>query len=847
MGNYGYISVLSLFFYGLMILAFLAAKRDKITNGFVCVLGAMLCWTGGSLSMRMEVWPSYDFWYHVSLAGLLLILYFYYRFVSALVGVRFPACDKIYLFLLSLFFCMNVLQGSGWPVVAGRGSMIWSEDKLFCWGAALFFLTGCIVLHVFWVFWKGFREHPEYRVQFRVLLLGLLLFFVGELALLIPVFRGSPLGILGGVSNVALMLYALVRRRLFRMKMLASEGVCVGIGVILTVLFSWHLSSYLRQMIQRIFPAALRYCTVIGVCIFLVSSLLLSVLWRYLMNNVFVKGGLQQAQRLRDFSSSVSEMLCVESVLGETARVIQEMTEAEQIYICLQKGGHGEYKSCYVDGSPNDLSFFLREDSPLVRWLCKTGEPVLIREFRNVPEYKSMWKSEKKQLSDLGIECCMGLSQGEDLVCIVALANVSGKHSVKLGELDLLASIGAVAAIAIKNVSLSEVIYQEARTDELTGLFNRQYFYEILDREFCENEKGTLALMMIDIDDFKLYNQLYGYQQGDSVLREVAGIVKDSVRERGYAARYSAKEFAVLLPGYDVFSTRKLAEYLHRQIFSIRRKSEDHKLKVLTISVGISVFPYGAKSAKELLENADLAVHHVKRNGKNGTVVFDAMLRDNDLSQPMADIHVYQEYESMIYALTAAIDAKDHYTFSHSNNVAYYATRLAEALHYPADMVEIVRQAALLHDVGKIGIPEGILNKKGKLTQEEYEVMKGHVEASVGIVRHLPSLDYVIPAVIGHHERYDGQGYPRKIAGEEIPASARILCIADSFDAMTSKRCYKERLPASRALEILREEKGKQFDPEMAEVFIDCFLSGQIVLAEEREDGVPARLRLTGI
>ena len=122
MGNYGYISVLSLFFYGLMILAFLAAKRDKITNGFVCVLGAMLCWTGGSLSMRMEVWPSYDFWYHVSLAGLLLILYFYYRFVSALVGVSFPACDKIYLFLLSLFFCMNVLQGSRWPEVAGRGS-----------------------------------------------------------------------------------------------------------------------------------------------------------------------------------------------------------------------------------------------------------------------------------------------------------------------------------------------------------------------------------------------------------------------------------------------------------------------------------------------------------------------------------------------------------------------------------------------------------------------------------------------------------------------------------------------------------------------------------------------------
>ena len=150
-------------------------------------------------------------------------------------------------------------------------------------------------------------------------------------------------------------------------------------------------------------------------------------------------------------------------------------------------------------------------------------------------------------------------------------------------------------------------------------------------------------------------------------------------------------------------------------------------------------------------------------------------------------------------------------------------------------MVEIIRQAALLHDVGKIGIPEHILNKEGKLTDEEYEIMKGHVEASIGIIRHLPSLDYVIPAVIGHHERYDGNGYPRRIAGEDIPASARILCIADSFDAMTSKRCYKELMPAEKALRIIREEEGKQFDPDMAEVFIHIFREGKIHLAEPAE------------
>ena len=301
----------------------------------------------------------------------------------------------------------------------------------------------------------------------------------------------------------------------------------------------------------------------------------------------------------------------------------------------------------------------------------------------------------------------------------------------------------------------------------------------------------------------------------------------------------SAKEFAVLMPNYDIFSARNLAESIQKQILHMRNDSADYKLKILTVSVGISAAPYAARSAKELLDNADLAVYHVKRSGKNGIEIFDTMLKESldeeNAGKKSDHEHIYQSYESTIYALTAAIDTKDHYTFGHSNNVAYYATSLAKALNYTTEMVEIIRQAALLHDVGKIGIPEHILNKEGKLTDEEYEIMKGHVEASIGIIRHLPSLDYVIPAVIGHHERYDGNGYPRRIAGEDIPASARILCIADSFDAMTSKRCYKELMPVEKALRIIREEEGKQFDPDMAEVFIHIFREGKIHLAEPAE------------
>ena len=233
-----------------------------------------------------------------------------------------------------------------------------------------------------------------------------------------------------------------------------------------------------------------------------------------------------------------------------------------------------------------------------------------------------------------------------------------------------------------------------------------------------------------------------------------------------------------------------------------------------------------------------MAVYHVKNNGKNGIRIFDVQVQDEPSSRPgYANVKAYNDYETTIYALTAAIDTKDHYTFSHSRNVAYYGMELAKELGLNSDMVEIVRQAGLLHDIGKIGIPEEILNKPGRLTAEEYEVVKGHVEASIGIIRHLPSLDYVIPAVIGHHERYDGNGYPRRIKGEDIPVTARILGIVDSFDAMISKRSYKSSMPVERALEILDEEAGRQFDPSLSKIFVRCIREGRIkpVLDEEAE------------
>ena len=575
--------------------------------------------------------------------------------------------------------------------------------------------------------------------------------------------------------------------------------------------------------------------TLILAIIFLVIYTFFTFLWRLLIRSVFIREENHQAEKIREFNSAISKTLDLQEILDRTIRVMKELMDVGNIYVCMQNVPGESYRGVASDQPLSDLAFALEEENPMIQWLKEHEEPIIYRDFRYSVEYKSMWEEEKHQLDKNHTRYCAGLKDGDNLVGVVLITDSSAKKRLVYDEVELISNITSVASIAIKNARLYENACLEARTDEMTGLLNRKYFYEVLNEEFEKNKEASLALAIINVDDFKLYNQLYGVKEGDLCLQCIAGIIKSSVGDSGYTARYGGKEFAVLLPGYDLFSARNLVESIAKQIFAMNNRRTDMKLKAITVSAGISAAPYAAKNVKELMENVDLAVYHVKHSGKNGIQVFDTMFRNNKNENTTNREHIYREYESTIYALTAAIDAKDHYTFSHSTNVAYYATALATALGMNEDMVEIIRQAALLHDVGKIGIPEYILNKAGRLTDEEYETIKGHVEASIDIIRHLPSLDYVIPAVIGHHERYDGKGYPRRIAGEDIPLTARILCVADSFDAMTSKRCYKNAFPVNVAREKLLQDAGKQFDPNLVEKFVECLDNGTISLVKAEE------------
>ncbi|MGM9613522.1 MAG: HD domain-containing phosphohydrolase, partial [Butyricicoccus sp.] len=540
---------------------------------------------------------------------------------------------------------------------------------------------------------------------------------------------------------------------------------------------------------------------------------------------------------LKAFNVEVSRSLHVDVICQQLCNLLRTGFSGITAITIAVADNKGDFRISADTSALTIGQLIFTKDNPAVQWCVSHPDGGRISDFRYSLEYKSMWESEKKRFYEMNTDYIFPLLDAGELIGVVLLACKDSIRSLHSEDLNFISSANTVASIAIKNSRMYEKACHDARTDDLTGLLNRKYFMEELNQCIENDPYGILTLAIINLDDFKLYNQLYGAAEGDQALRRVANILSRNAGENTIVARYSGKEFALLMPGREPSSAFRLAESLRLQIYNMNRVEEPSahmgSMSILTCSIGICSIPFGATTAKQLLDNVDMTVYQVKKAGKNGVKVY-SVDPDNlgaDLTVPQKNHEeAYSEFAQTLYALTTTIDTKDHYTFTHSNNVAYYSVQLATALGLNKETVEIIRQAALLHDIGKIGIPESILNKPTRLTNEEYEIIKKHPENAVAIIRHLPNLDYLIPAVISHHERWDGKGYPRRIGGEDIPLSGRILCVADCFDAMTGRRCYQDGRDVESALQDLEVNAGKQFDPTLAKLFVQKFREGFIQL-----------------
>lgn len=364
----------------------------------------------------------------------------------------------------------------------------------------------------------------------------------------------------------------------------------------------------------------------------------------------------------------------------------------------------------------------------------------------------------------------------------------------------------------------NEELLVMAITDGLTKLYNYRYFQDCLAQAvaMAEQEKQPLALLIIDIDHFKHYNDLFGHQAGDQLLYELGQLLITELGPNDMVARYGGEEFTVILYGAAKTEALEMAEKLRRAVEDYPFPGrEQQPAGTLTVSVGVATYPDNAKNKEELIKLADEALYKAKYFSRNKVELYFSVLDElkSDLNQSEAELI------NSIKMLVRIVNAKDKYTYGHSERVGKYAVAIAEKMRLPEEDIKTIKIGAFLHDIGKIEVSRAILMKRGGLTDEEFELVKKHPHWGAEMVKTVEALQPVIPLLKFHHERYDGKGYPTGLRGEKIPLHARIMAVADSFDAMTSNRPYGNRKNVKEAVEEMKRCSGTQFDPEIVEVF----------------------------
>jgi diguanylate cyclase (GGDEF)-like protein/putative nucleotidyltransferase with HDIG domain len=505
--------------------------------------------------------------------------------------------------------------------------------------------------------------------------------------------------------------------------------------------------------------------------------------------------------------------LSVDELAAELVYPIPRALNASYVSLLLpQNGSFVSQFNNHLVGFDRPLRLDLRQDSPIVKWLRENNRPLFTEAIDTALQLKNLAQDESSAIRDCDIEFLVPMWNNDRIIAILALGpRQQGSYSRV--DIALLTKVSQELAGTMANAQLYDSTRDRVQTDDLTGLLSHGYFHRRVDEEIsrCSRLGNIFSVLFLDVDLFKSYNDAFGHLAGDDILRQISHHITRSIRSIDIPCRYGGDEFAVILPESPLDDAYNVAERIRKKV----EAEMDSKGVAITCSIGVASWPTSGVTKEALLTAVDSALYLSKQAGRN-----QVFLASSEASAPEFDLGREEQILNAVHALAATVDAKDHHTYGHSKKAAEYAAQIANALGYSSDKIAMLKAAALLHDIGKIRVPDSILLKPGPLTDNEWIPIREHPKFGVAILKHIKSLGVCLPVIQHHHEHFDGKGYPAGLRGENIPLDARILAIADAYDAMTSPRPYRpNKLHHQEALEEIVRCAGSYFDPEIVRVF----------------------------
>ncbi len=816
------ISLTALIFYSILLAVILTRDvRNRLRQSFVVYLISMIVWSFGSFMLFSEIHiGDVLFWNRFMVVGSMLMPIAFCRFVQ-----EFLMRDwRKWLTLGYLFYAAGSIANLYGLVIQ---SAYLDDGRLISQnGPAAYYLAA-----VSWVLFIGFSafnlfgefritKDPVYRNRIKHLLIVIIVIFAGSLTNGIEELSVFPVDIAFNVVSALLIANALLRHQLLDIDVVVRKGVLYSIPTVI-IGISYFLIMWVSYKLFHGFSDLQ----------FLPVSLVLAVITaliaqpfrdrtQYMIDRIFFREKYDSSLMLQRVSQTAAHVLDLSQLTDMILSEVTSTLHLNKAAFFLKREDSGEYYLMAQKGMEVNANLRLSRSNPIVLYLASHDQALSRHEISVEPQFRSMWTLEREDIDKVGAELFVPLKAKGELVGIFSVGSKLSEESFSQDDQLTLTTLGNQTAVAIENARLFAA--EQFRREELDALYNltRQLVatdevgtvLESTTRNAVESIHVTFA-RVFTVDDDGIF-----YCRAASPARSLVvplGVGRNASTE----AQTIYKEALI---SHDPITLTRNSPLLsdverHALMLDIMHSICIVPLHVGDVAIGVLVLGEARSTIREPFDSDKLRL-----------VSAIADQAANALQR--ANLHEQMEtsFVQTVVALANAADARDSYTQNHSDRLASLAEATCEEMALPDDVVKAIHWAALLHDIGKIGVPDEILRKPGPLTDSEWAIMKRHPVIGAKIVAPVKKLANVAPIIRAHHERYDGTGYPNGLKGEEIPIGARLLSVVDAYGAMTDDRVYRNAHSHAEAIEELQRCSGTQFDPKVVAAFLNAVEHGAL-------------------